>query len=411
MQNLLATLAASMVLLAVPAHADCGLPPGRVSVLANDFASIRTVVGAASECASDSVTITANHTKPFADLMVPALTASPAQYTTVVIANGSLSPLISADLIRPLDDLVAKFGQQLKPNQLIKVGGKTVAIAFMANAQHFFYREDVLKQAGVAVPRSYEEVLVAAKAIQDKGLMKEPLAMSFLPDWDIAQEFLDLYYGGLAGPLFEQGGARPALDRAKATQALDMMKEMVPFIGPDYLTYDSDKFRPKWYAGQVAMANMWGSSAALVLPAQSPSPETAADTRVAAAPTIGGGTRPATTIWWDGFTIAKNITDADAETSFRAMLHGISPEMARKNPDAAVWLIDGYKPTPTAAGIMASVSGGAPTYPTLPYMGLLHKALGDNIAAFLQGRVSADETLASAERDYVTAATSAGYIH
>jgi len=62
-----------------------------------------------------------------------------------------------------------------------------------------------------------------------------------------------------------------------------MMKEMVPFIGPDYLTYDSDVFRPKWYAGQVAMANMWGSSAALVLPEQSPSPETAKDTRLAAA--------------------------------------------------------------------------------------------------------------------------------
>ena len=38
---------------------------------------------------------------------------------------------------------------------------------------------------------------------------------------------------------------------------------------------------------------------------------------LAAAPTVGGGTIPAATLWWDGFTIAKNISDEDAEASFR----------------------------------------------------------------------------------------------
>ncbi|MBL8580911.1 MAG: extracellular solute-binding protein [Rhizobiaceae bacterium] len=403
-------MAVSAAFLTVPAYADCGIAPGTVNILANDFQSIRTVTGTAAECATADVKITANHNKAFADLMVAALTANPAQYSVVVVANGSLSPLLSADLIRPLDDLVAKFGQQLQPSQLIKIGGKTMAIAFMANAQHFYYREDVLKQAGVAVPKTYEEVLAAAATIRDKGIMKEPLAMSFLPTWDIAEEFLNIYYGGLGGTLFEQGTANPAIDKEKAGQALNLMKEMVPFIGPDYLTYDSDVFRPKWYAGQVAMANMWGSSAALVLPGQSPSPETAKDTHLTVAPTVGGGKTPATMVWWDGFTIAKNISDADAEASFRAMLHGISPDMAAKHPEDAVWLIDGYKPTPAAMGVINSVKGGSPTYPTVPYMGLLHEALGAQIADFIQGKKSAEETLADAEKAYITAATSAGFI-
>ena len=406
----IAPLIATAGLLCTPAFADCGIASGSVSVLANDFNSIRTVVDAGGECASPTVTITKNHNKNFADLMVPALTANPAHYSVVVVANGSIAPLLSADLIRPLDDLVAKFGQQLKPNQLIKVGGKTVAIAFMANAQHFYYREDILQQAGVPVPKTYEEVLAAAKAIRDKGLMKEPLAMSFLPDWDIAEEFLDMYYGGLRGPLFAQGTAKPALDHAKAVQALTMMKDMVPYIGPDYLTYDSDVFRPKWYAGHAAMANMWGSSAALVLPGESPSPETAKETRLAVAPTIGGGTTPATMVWWDGFTIAKNISDTDAEASFRAMLHGISPETAKQHPTEAVWLIQGYEPTPAAAGIIGSIKGGAPTYPMVPYMGLMHDALGAHIADFLQGKIGAEPMLADVETAYVTAATAAGYL-
>ena len=410
MKRLLALIAASAALVSTPAFADCGIPSGSVNVLANDFNSIRVVVSTAAECAGPKVTVAANHNKQFADLMVPALTANPAEYSVVVVANGSLSPLLSKDLIRPLDDLVAKYGQQLKPNQLIKIGGKTMAIAFMANAQHFYYREDVLKAAGVAVPKTYEEVLAAAKTIQDKGIMKEPLAMSFLPPWDIAEEFLDLYYGGLGGPLFEEGGAKPIIDKDKAVLALTLMKQMVPFIGPDYLTYDSDVFRPKWYAGQVAMANMWGSSAALVLPGQSLSPETAKETRLAAAPTVGGGKTPATMVWWDGFTIAKNLSDEDAEASFRAMLHGISPEMVKKHPTDAVWLIDGYQPTEGAVGVIASVKGGAPSYPMEPYMGLMHDALGAHLADFFQGKVSAEQALSDAEKAYVTAATSAGYL-
>ena len=406
----LAPWAAAATLFSAPAFAGCGIQAGAIRILANDFNSLRTVVDTAAECASATVTIDKNHNKNFADLMVPALTAKPAQYSVVVVANGSIPPLLSAGLIRPLDDLIAKYGQQLKPNQSIKIGGKTMAIAFMANAQHFYYRQDVLEQAGVSVPKTYEDVLAAAKTIQNKGLMKEPLAMSFLPEWDIAEEFLDMYYGGLRGPLFEQGTAKPALDHAKATRALTMMKAMVPFIGPDYLTYDSDVFRPKWYAGKAAMANMWGSSAALVLPGESPSPETAKETRLAVTPTIGGGTTPATMVWWDGFTIAKNISDADAEASFRAMLHGISPEMVQKHPTEAVWLIQGYEPTPLAAGVIACIKGGAPTYPMLPYMGLMHDALGAHIADFIQGKVSVEQMLADAEKAYVTAATAAGYL-
>ena len=55
-------------------------------------------------------------------------------------------------LIRPLDDLVAKHGKHLKKNQLDRINGKIMAVAFMANAQHLVYREDVLKKIGMQPP-------------------------------------------------------------------------------------------------------------------------------------------------------------------------------------------------------------------------------------------------------------------
>ncbi len=39
---------------------------------------------------------------------------------------------------------------------------------------------------------------------------------------------------------------------------------------------------------------------------------------------MGGGNIPAATLWWDGFTLAKNRSDADAEATFRALAHAAS---------------------------------------------------------------------------------------
>ena len=58
----------------------------------------------------------------------------------------------------------------------------------------------------------------------------------------------------------------------------------------------------------------------------------------ASAATIGGGNIPSSTLWWDGWTIATNQTDEEAETAFRVMLEGTDAEMVQGNNDLTVWL-------------------------------------------------------------------------
>ena len=43
-------------------------------------------------------------------------------------------------------------------------------------------------------------------------------------------------------------------------------------------------------------------------------------------------------------------------------------------------MIDGYKPAPVNEGVFAAIAASTTPYPMLPYHGLLHTALGDNIA-------------------------------
>ena len=54
------------------------------------------------------------------NIQVAALTTNPATYTVAMVANNSVVPLLNDGLMRPLDDLVAKYGQDLSESQLIR---------------------------------------------------------------------------------------------------------------------------------------------------------------------------------------------------------------------------------------------------------------------------------------------------
>ena len=391
------------------AYAGCGIEKGSVRILSNDFPALHDVVGTAEECAGDGVTVTKNQTADHEALSVPALSANPAEYTSHIVANSSIQPLLANDLIRPLDDYVAKFGGDLQKTQLITIDGKVMAVALMANAQHLFYREDVLKEAGVEPPKTYEEMLAAAKAIKEKGLMDYPIGGTYKAGWNLAEEFVNMYLG-TGGDFFKEGSAEPNINNENGIAALNMMKSLSEYMNPDFLTFDSNALQAEFEAGKTAMAVFWASRYGAVTDSEGSTPEIAGAIKIAGAPTVAGGSIPATTLWWDGFTVAKNISDEDAEATFRALVHGASAEMANAHPADAVWLIKGYNPGPNATGVLASVNAGAKPYPMIPYMGLLHTAAGAELVDFMQGKEDAAAALADTEAAYVAAAKEKGFL-
>ncbi len=393
------------------AHADCGIAGGNINVLANDFPALHAVVNKAEECASENVTFAKNHTAEHRDIQVAALTADPAEYTAVIVANSSIVPLLNDGLIRPLDDLVAKHGQSLKKSQLITIDGKVMAVAFMANAQHLVIRKDILEQVGHEIPSTYEEVLAAAKAIKDAGILEHPFAMLTKSDWNLGEEFVNMYLGH-GGEFFKPGTAEPNVNNETGVATLNMLKSLTEFSNPDFLTYNTATVAPIWEAGNLALAQMWGSSMGQLLDDEGSTSEVIENTVPVGAMTVGGGSSPASSLWWDGFTIAANISDEDAEASFIAMVHGVSDEMVMEgdNNDRAVWLMDSYQPGPAAEGISATAAAGAEPYPMLPFMGLLHGAFSAELPDFLQGNETAEQTLADIEAAYVTSAKESGFL-
>lgn len=389
---------------------DCTIEgEGSVRILSNDFTALHLIASRAEECASDKVEITKNQTTEHRNIQVAALTTNPANYTVAVVANSALIPLLGEGLVRPLDDLVEKYGQQLQPHQLIKIDGKTMAIAFMANTQHFVYRKDILEENGIEPPTTYEEVLAAAEKLKAAG-HETPFLANFKSGWHVGEEFVNMYFG-MEGQFFEPGTANVTIQNEEGVATLEMLKALTEYHNPDFSTFDTNVVGPAWLGGEGVMMTRWGSAVGPMIDPESEVPEITTNTVPVGALTVAGNDTPATTLWWDGFTIASNISDADAEVSFQAMMHGIAPELAQEHPTDAAWLIKGYEPTPAAAGVFATVQAGANPYPMTPHMGVLHTALGDNLGEYLQGLEGAEQALADVTAAYEAAAREAGFIN
>ena len=389
--------------------AGCGISDGRVSIVGNEFPAIQAVGSAAAECAGGGVEVTKNLTADHQKINVQGMTGNPAEYTTAIIANSSIVALMVDDVIRPLDDLVAKHGQDIQKHQLVTVDGNIMAVAFMANAQHLVFRADILAQAGLNPPTTYEEMLVAAAIIRDMGLMQNPVGGAYKAGWNIAEEFVNMYIGH-GGEFFEPGTAKVSINNQAGVDALHMMKALSHFMNPDYLTHDSNATSAEWKAGNVAIMNMWGSRVG-PLKSDEVDAQVASNTDIAGPMTVGGGSIPASTLWWDGWTVAKNISDEDAEATFLAMKHAVRPEMLNDETSLlAVWLIEGYEPTSASRGVVAAAQMGTKPYPMVSYQGLLHSALGAEIVDFMMGKEDAATALADTEAAYTAAATEKGYL-
>ena len=390
-------------------YASCNVTNGTINVLANEFTTLRIVMEEAQNCAGPDADFSVTHSVDHQKLQGPALAANPAEFTAKIVTNGSITPLLNKGLLRPLNDLVDKYGQNLQKSQLISFDGNIYAIAFMANAQHLWYRESILNELGIAVPTTYEEVIAAAETIRSSGKMKNPFGGAFKAGWNLSQEFVNMYLGH-GGEFFKPGTAEVSINNAQGVAALNVIKRLTELSNPDFLTHDTNATKIEWESGNVAIMHLWGSGAASLLDDEGDQ-AIKADTRLAAPPTVGGGSDPATTLWWDGLAIAKNTSDENAEASFRALVGAASStEMANANPNAAVWLIKGYTPGAAAVGVLASAQMGATPYPSIPHMGLLHGSLSDEMVEFLQGNESAEKALADVEAAYRAKATEQGFL-
>ena len=403
--HLKAIMMAGATALAAPAALACDFENTvPIKSLSAGFEAWKSVTDAMAECGN----FEAELDQEFRTKQPAAFAADPSLYHIGGVSNGTVTPLLNEGTIRPLDDLIAEYGESLTPNQLVRVDGQVMAVAMMVNTQHLMYREDILDELGLDVPGTWDDVLEAAAAIEEAGVVEYPLGATMASGWNLAQDFVNMFVG--YGGQFYGDDSMPMINSEAGLNALETMAALTEYMDPEYLVADSTYVQQQFQQGRIAMANLWASrGGAMDNEAES---QVVGLVNAAAAPRAMEGGPPATTLWWDGMVIARNITDEEAEAAFRLMMAGLTPEMVQDSNDEAIWLVPGYEPNRLAEGAIASATAqpAPPSYPSTSQMGLMHTALGNELPAFFTGERGAEATLEAIEEAYITSAKEAGLI-
>jgi multiple sugar transport system substrate-binding protein len=395
---------------AVSANAACSIQgSGEVSTLSNSFPALDVITAAMRECNGPNVKVITKETTANEEETKQALQAGKSPYGLVQLTNSTITPAQAAGQLRPLNDLVAKYKAKynIEDQMLIKIGSDVMAIAFDVNAQHLFYRKDILEAAGIKPPTSYDEMLADAAKLRGAAGIEYPLGGTYKSGWNLSEEFINNYLG-MGGEMFKEGSAQPAFDNATGVKTLEMMKQLISYMSPNALALDTAATTQQLQQGQIAMANMWASRAAnMDDPQQS---KVVGKIDFAAAPTDMPGGKPATTLWWDGWSIPKNF-QGDPDLAFQVMMEGLKDSVVTANNDTTIWLRSVYKPTRFAIGASASAREGAPVYPMTPQQSLAHDAIGAHIGDYFAGKTTPQKALADASDAYVASAKAKGLLN
>ena len=386
MKKLVLAASVATIFGATGAFADghCAVDGSGLSVLSAAFPAVEAVQDESEACGAST-----ERDQEHKDKINPALEANPAAYNAVIGANSTFTAANAAGLVAPITNVpgVADLPVSMK----IEQGGEVVAIAFMANAQHLMVRDDLLEATGMDMPTTYEEVIELADAVAAAGIMEYPLTGTYASGWNLGEEFVNMWQG--TGEDMFVNGTDANIDSAAGIATLEMMKALTERMNPDFLTFNSDAVQAQFEQGEAGIAVLWGSRAQKVIDGVEALGQTVT---MGAAPTFGGGSTPASTLWWDGYFFAANQSAEDLERAVALAIDSADADMLAKGDNAAqaVWVIDGYSPTPAAAGVFATAAAGANAYPMLPHMGgAMHTALGAELSEYLSGGESAEQAL------------------
>ena len=171
----------------------------------------------------------------------------------------------SAGWLEPLDAYVGNAATAMKPYlpvyaQSNVVNGKVAAMPAFADAMFMYYRKDLLDKYGIKEPKTWDELAVAAKKIQDgeKNPNLQGLSIQGAPIEGAVCTFLLPYWS--QGKAFNDAAGKMTLDKEAATKGMDMWLKLVDqgVMKKNIAEVTTPATVNEFKAGQVAFAINWG---------------------------------------------------------------------------------------------------------------------------------------------------------
>ncbi len=189
------------------------------------------------------------------------------QWMVDYIAGGyleDLTPRIEADTAIEQDDVGAFFRDFSE-----KYNGKTYMVTLDGDFHMMYYRKDVLEEAGLQPPKTWDEYLEVAKAVNGKDMngdgtpdfgsciAKKRNAQSYWFVTDVVGSMTQSK-GTSQGAFFNTADMTPLVDNEAFRKALDFLSESTKYGPPDELNLDVSDTRPLFASGRCALNLDWG---------------------------------------------------------------------------------------------------------------------------------------------------------
>jgi len=136
--------------------------------------------------------------------------------------------------------------------------GKVYGMPWLMDVKYFMYNTDMLTQAGFnEPPKTWEELLIQAKAIKDKGLSEFPNIWSWNQKEGVVCDFTVLLFGN--GGAFLDDSGKPIFNNEKGVQVLTWMKQTIDdgLSNPSSISSDEMAVEADFLAGKSAFAVNW----------------------------------------------------------------------------------------------------------------------------------------------------------
>lgn len=211
------------------------------------------------------------------------------------------------------------------------VNGKLVALPIFTDAPALYYRKDLLEKYGVEVPKTWEELTVAAQKIQD-GERAEGKGDFWGFVWQgnayegLTCDALEWVKSHGGGQIVEADGS-VSIFNDNAVKALEQAKSWVGTISPEgVLAYQEEEARGVWQTGNAAFMRNWPYAYGLGNGDDSAVKGLFAVTTL---PTAGGDTTSAATLGGWNVAVSKYSTKQEAAISLAMYLAGPEAQKQR----------------------------------------------------------------------------------
>jgi len=275
-----------------------------------------------------------------------------------------------------------------------------------------YYRSDIFKQAGIAVPRTWDELYQTGKKLTvdangDGTVDQWAFAFGNAKGTCISQ-FWELQYLSSGGQFWKdatKGDFTPALDQPLARKVTERFKKLKEISPPDNVTYDWFDQVNAFSQGKVAMVNWWD-----VFSGDFENKEKSIiGGKWDVAPSLSDdGTRGP---WVGPWMIAINKDSKHAEEAWKFIKWALSEETQKKlaatgaTPPSRFSVLKDpsyQKVSPTAKGLMAELSRGSLTWPYVKQSAKIEEEImGLRLNQYMIGELSLDDAMSRMQQEII----------